>query len=96
MAKKDASPLGAAIQQWLKTMRLKQGVTAVKVREAWMAIIGPELAEQCTEVNLRGEQLYVKMKSDVMRQEMGYAAEKLQSHLNKELGAELVTRIHFY
>ncbi len=82
--------LGEALQEFLKANKLQKGMDRVEAREAWKKLMGKGVDNYTTNVELRGETLYVSLSSSVLREELSYGKTKIIGMLNEELGRSLI------
>ncbi|RMG82769.1 MAG: DUF721 domain-containing protein [Bacteroidetes bacterium] len=96
MPKSNETTLKEAIEELLKAYRLNGKLNEVKLKHVWEKITGNYIARETESVILKGNILQIKLKSPVIRQELGYARTKLVDKINEELGEKLIEDILFY
>ena len=85
--------LGKALQEFLKVNKLQKGLDRVDAREAWKKLMGNGVDNYTTNVELRGEVLYVSLSSSVLREELSYGKTKIIAMLNEELGRTVIKEL---
>lgn len=85
--------LGEALKAFLKANKLQKGLDRVEARAAWKKLMGNGVDNYTTNVELRGETLYVSLSSAVLREELSYGKTKIIAMLNEELGKALVKEL---
>lgn len=87
----------SSVQDVLGTMiqgyNLEKGFDKVNVREAWIRLLGPGIANYTTQIELRRSTLLVSLSSDVLREELSYGIDKIIRMINEELGKEVIAKI---
>lgn len=87
--------LGQAIKELLKTYRLEDKMTEVKLVNSWESVVGKMIAKHTLDIRLKNRKLFVKMDSAAIANELGYAKTKMIKALNKEAGADILDEIVF-
>ncbi len=87
--------LGQAIRAILKNHNLERGYSEAGLIKSWERIVGSMIAKHTTSVKIYKRVLYVQVDSAALRNELGYAREKIRIALNKEAGKELIDEIVF-
>ncbi len=87
--------LGQAIKELLKTYKLEDKMTEVKLINSWETVVGKMIAKHTLNIKLKNRKLFVKMDSAAITNELGYAKTKIVKALNKEAGADILDEIIF-
>lgn len=87
--------LGQAIKELLKTYKLEDKMTEVKLVNSWESVVGKMIAKHTLDIRLKNRKLFVKMDSAAITNELGYAKTKMIKALNKEAGADILDEIFF-
>lgn len=86
-----------SMQDLMKTViqenNLTRGMQQILVTEAWAKIMGKGVVSYTSGLNLRGNVLYIQLKSAVLREELSYGKDKIIKMLNEELGENLISKI---
>ncbi len=87
--------LREVIEELLSAYRIEDKVNEAKVIGLWDKVVGKMIARETTHLNIKNKILYVKLNSPALKQELGFAREKLVKMLNKEAGSEVISDIAF-
>lgn len=94
MPRKDQHiSLSEALQQFIEEHKLQKGIDQVRVREAWISVMGKGVNRYTTDIRLKNETLVVSLSSSVLREELSYGKEKIIAMINEELGKTLVKEL---
>ncbi|MCK5815068.1 MAG: DUF721 domain-containing protein [Flavobacteriaceae bacterium] len=77
----------------IKQNNLTKGMNQMSVKDVWGSLMGNGVLNYTESVQLQNKTLIVKLKSSVLREELGYGKEKIIKMLNEELGQELITKL---
>ena len=77
----------------IKQNNLTKGMNQMSVKDVWASLMGNGVQNYTESVQLQNKTLIVKLKSSVLREELGYGKEKIIKMLNEELGQELITKL---
>lgn len=77
----------------IKQNNLTKGMNQMSVKDVWAKLMGNGVVSYTDSVQLQNKTLIVKLKSSVIREELGYGKEKIIKMLNEELGQELITKL---
>lgn len=87
--------IGQAINELLKTYKLEDKMTEVKLINSWENVVGKMIAKHTIEIKLKKRKLFVKMDSAAITNELTYAKTKMVKALNIEAGADILDEIVF-
>jgi predicted nucleic acid-binding Zn ribbon protein len=93
MRKANATPLKAAIEEFLDRYRLRDKLNQAKVIQSWDKVVGEMVAKNTSQLHIRGKILYVKVNSAALRNELLFARTKIMTALNKEVGVTVIEDI---
>jgi len=93
MSENNQYTLKQAINRMIETYQLRGKLTENKLIESWEQHMGKMVAKHTQKLKLDGNTLYITLDSSVLRQELSYAKEKIQEHLNKEIGRPVIQEI---
>ena len=85
--------LGDALNEFIKENRLQKGIDKVDARDAWSKLMGNGVNNYTSNVELKGETLFISLTSSVLREELSYGKAKIIKMLNEELGKELIKKL---
>ena len=95
MLKQSEITLKDAIEKLLRTYKLKNKVQEAHITEAWGNIMGRVIERHTLDSYIKNKNLYVKLDSAVVRQELLYARTKIIDKVNEELGEKAIEEIIF-
>ena len=78
-----------------KRYRLNYGIDKVRVKEAWVEVVGAPIVKYTVSVRLQGSKLYVTLNNTGLREDLNYGKSKLVAMLNECLQKEVVKDIVF-
>lgn len=95
MAKRNSEhiSLSDALKAFIEENRLQPGMDKMNVRDAWKQLMGSGINNYTSDVQLKGDTLYVSLTSSVLREELSYGKQKILAMINEELGKELVKKL---
>ncbi len=95
MAKREneSNKLSDLIPKMLQENRLQKGIDQMTVREAWLQVMGPGVANYTEEVTLKDQVLLVKLNSSALRQELEYGKDKILQMMQESLDPIDVSKI---
>lgn len=94
-ADRDPQSLGAVLQEVIDRLGMRSKIDAARIVEAWAVLAGPKINGVTESAWVKGDTLYVKIRSSAWRQELHLRREAWRERLNGELGSELVREIVF-
>ncbi len=69
----------------LSENHLKKGLDQISVKEAWLQVMGPGVANYTEEVSLKNQVILVKLNSSALRQELEYGKDKILKMMRESL-----------
>lgn len=89
----EESSVQNVLGKMIEGYNLEKGFDKLNVREAWIKLLGPGIANYTMQVELRKNTLFVALSSNVLREELSYGLDKIMKMINEDLGKEVVTKI---
>lgn len=83
------------IEELISAYRIGDKLSQARVISLWDSVVGKMIARDTTHLYIKHRVLYVKLNSPALRQELGYAREKLIKSLNKAAGTDVIDDIAF-
>jgi hypothetical protein len=96
MAKSNEVSLGAALESVLSELNLRHGVYEAKIEAMWESVMGKTIAKHTTNINLKGDRLYLTVDSAALRNELFYSRVKIKDVVNKELAKDIIKDVFIY
>ncbi|MGA9270010.1 MAG: DUF721 domain-containing protein [Lutimonas sp.] len=81
----DSNKIKDLIPKMLKENHLQKGMDQITVKEAWLQVMGPGVANYTEEVSLKNQVLLVKLNSSALRQELEYGKDKILKMMRESL-----------
>ena len=88
-------PLGEVIKELIETYRLEGKLNEVKVVHSWEKVVGKMIANHTKDLYMKKGQLFVKIDSPALKNELIYSSSLLIEKLNAEAGTKVVEEIIF-
>jgi len=87
MAKRenDSNKIKDLIPKMLRENHLQKGMDQITVKEAWLRVMGPGVANYTEDVSLKNQVLLVKLNSSALRQELEYGKDKILKMMRESL-----------
>ena len=89
----EPQSISEVLEELIDQKNIKQGITKVRVEQAWKTTMGVSVSQYTQEVKFRGSTLFVNLNSAPLREELSYGKEKILRHLNETLGAEIISKL---
>jgi len=96
MAKSNEVSLGAALESVLTELNLRHGVYEARIEGMWESVMGKTIARHTTNINLKGDRLYLTVDSAALRNELFYSRVKIKDVVNKELAKDIIKDVFIY
>ncbi|NIK73731.1 hypothetical protein FHS56_001244 [Thermonema lapsum] len=65
----------------------------MRIGDMWAQLLGPNVAEQTEKIYLRGDTLYVYLRSPVLKNQLLFARDKIKERLNAQMKREVIKKI---
>ncbi|MDQ6903773.1 MAG: DUF721 domain-containing protein [Bacteroidota bacterium] len=82
--------LGDALKQFLKTSKLKSGVQAMQIEEAWEKIMGKTIARYTDKIEIVNSTLFISSSVAPLKNELLYQKAKIIERVNEALGEKVI------
>lgn len=89
----EESSIQDVLGKMIQGYNLETGFDKLNAREAWNRLLGPGIARYTEHVELRRNTLFVRLTSNVLREELSYGLDKIIKMLNEDLGKDIVSKI---
>jgi hypothetical protein len=84
---------GDAIKDFLDRSKLKGGVQAMQLTDAWENIMGKTIARYTNKIEIVNRTLFIHTHVAPLRQELLYQREKIIERVNEALGAGTISDV---
>lgn len=85
--------IGDALKDFLKKSRLKSGVQAMQVEDAWEKIMGKTIANYTDKIEIKNSTLFISTNVAPLKNELLYQKEKIIQRVNEALGEKVITEV---
>jgi hypothetical protein len=85
--------IGEALKEFLKKSRLKNGVQALQVEEAWEKIMGKTIADYTDKIEIINGTLFISTSVAPLKNELVYQKEKIIERVNEALGERVIKEV---
>ena len=89
----DVRPLNDLIREFFELHKGPDYLDEVKAVNSWGQVVGSFIASHTIDVCLRNKVLFVRVDSDVLRNELSYSKSELIKSLNDLVGKEVLTEM---
>ncbi|MDD4993923.1 MAG: DUF721 domain-containing protein [Paludibacter sp.] len=95
MRKKNTELLSDVIRQVLGELHLDRPLNEKRLMEAWPKVLGQNIVQYTSDLNIRNRVLYVSLTSSVLRHDLFLSREQIKKSLNDQVGVEVIVDIIF-
>jgi hypothetical protein len=85
--------LGDALKAYIEKSRLRTGVQALQISEAWEQIMGKTVAKYTDKLQVIHKTLFVHTSIGPLKQELSYQKKTIIERVNEILGANTITDV---
>lgn len=78
--------LGEALKAYLEKSRIKSGVKALQIKDAWEQIMGKTVAKYTDKIQVVNKTLFVQTAIGPLKQELSYQKKTIIERVNELLG----------
>jgi len=82
--------LQEALQQFLKTSRLKNGIQAVQLEELWEELMGVTIAKYTDSIKIIGQTLFIQSAVAPLKNELMYQKDTIIERVNEAFGDQVI------
>ena len=93
--KKDATPLGEALQDLLKSYRLEDTYQEKVLLASWPKLMGKTIADRTGNLYIKDKKLFVKITSGPVKKELQRNKSKVIALIESEVGKGIVDDVVF-
>ncbi len=79
-----------AMQQFLKTSRLKHGIQAVRIEALWEEMMGKTIAKYTDKIQIVGSTLFITSSVAPLKNELLYQKDKIIERVNELMGEKII------
>ena len=85
--------IGEALKQFLKNSKLKNGIQALQIEEAWEKIMGKTIARYTDKIQIINSTLFITTNVAPLKNELLYQKEKIIERVNDALGEKVIKEV---
>jgi hypothetical protein len=85
--------IGEALQQFIKNSKLKNGVQALQIGDAWEKIMGKTIARYTDKIQIINSTLFITTNVAPLKNELLYQKEKIIERVNEALGEKVIKEV---
>ncbi len=85
--------LADAMKEFLNRSRLKGGIQALQVHDAWEKIMGKTIAKYTDKIEIIGTTLFISSNIAPLKNELLYQKEKIVERVNEALGEKVIKEV---
>ena len=85
--------IGDALKEFLKKSKLKSGVQAMQVKEAWEKIMGKTIANYTDKIEIINSTLFISTNVAPLKNELIYQRTKIIERVNEALGEKVINEV---
>lgn len=89
----EVQTIGDLIKAFYEQRKGPDYLDEMKAVNSWNEVVGPFIASHTIDLYLKNKVLFVRVDSDVLRNELSYSKSLLIRNLNEAVGKEVVTEI---
>ena len=93
--KSNVKKISSVISDILNQDQLVGGINNIKVINSWKKIAGKNILSYVTKINFINGNLYIKIKSAPLRNELNFNKERFLNQINEDLKNKIVKKIIF-
>ena len=85
--------IGEALKHFLEGSRLKGGIQAMQIEEAWEAIMGKTVARYTDKIQVIGDKLIITTSVAPLKNELKYQKDKIMQRVNEAMGKGIIKEV---
>jgi hypothetical protein len=85
--------IAEAMQQFLDQSRIKGGIQALQIEDAWEQIMGKTIAKYTDKLQIFGDKLVITTSVAPLKQELIFQKEKIMQRVNEALGKKIIREV---
>lgn len=85
--------IGEAMQEFLKSSRIKGGIQALQIEDVWEEIMGKTIARYTDKLQIIGDKLIITTTVAPLKKELIYQKEKIKQRVNEALKQKVINEV---
>jgi len=82
-----------AIKKFLDQSRIKGGIQALQIEDAWEQIMGKTVARYTDKLRIINDTLFITTQVGPLKQELIFQKERIIQRVNEALGQKIITKL---
>jgi len=82
-----------ALKEFLKKSKLKSGMQAMQVKDAWEKIMGKTISNYTDKIEIINSTLFIYTSVAPLKHELTYQKSKIIERVNEELGEKVILEV---
>lgn len=95
MKRRKAEQVGDVVRVLLRQQGLEGPLNEYRLIQSWTDVLGKPIERYTRDLYIRGQTLYVRLSSSVLKNELMMQRSMLVQNLNAAVGAQVITDIRF-
>ncbi len=95
MFKRDVHQISQLVMRNLRVQGLETPLLQKRLVEGWPEVAGAAIARYTTDVTIRNQTLFVKLKVPALRADLSMRRQEFVKRLNEYVGAQVIADIRF-
>ena len=84
---------GNIVLRMLKAYGIQGKYYEARAKQLWFDMMGDAIGKYTDNIYVKNRKLYVNISSAALRQEIGYSKDKVQQHINDEIGTDYIREV---
>lgn len=85
--------IGDALKEFLNKSRLKGGIQALQIEDAWEKIMGKTIAKYTDKIEIVNQTLFISSNVAPLKNELLYQKDKIIERVNEALGEKVIKEV---
>ena len=85
--------IGDALKEFLKKSKLKSGMQAMQIKDAWEKIMGKTISNYTDKIEIINSTLFIYTSLAPLKHELTYQKSKIIERVNEELGEKVILEV---
>ncbi len=85
--------IGDALKEFLSKSKLKGGIQALQIEDAWEKIMGKTIAKYTDKIEIINQTLFISSTVGPLKNELIYQKEKIIERVNEALGEKVIKEV---
>ena len=95
MQKRQPTQINDLLHMFLRAEGLETPYNQYRIKAAWPEVMGEGIMKYTEEMYIKGQTLYVEIKSPMLKNDLAMSRKSLVQKLNSHINAQVITDIQF-